>query len=541
MEQVQAVQAGEIKNIFCPLVKVDVAKREVWGVVTAEVPDRENEICDYSTTTPYYKAMVDEMSKATDGANIFPLRAMHGLTAAGKGISIEFRDDKKEVYMGFKVVDDAEWKKVEEAVYTGFSQGGRYVKRWKDGDYVRYTAAPGEVSLVDVPCLPTAHFDYVKADGTVEKRAFKTAKTEETPLEKTVEQKKAEFAAKVEPVLKGLLEDTINEHAYGQLGKGMYTIGSFASILESLKYLWTSLEYEREYEGDESPATDEVKACFTNLLNAFLSYAEEEVKEYSAEAAAFNLEEGENLAMTVEAADLQKAAKIFATHHKKAAAHEEAVACQHEKIAKAHEARAAECEADEEGENETAKKSRKSRCAFHKTKAKCHSKLQMCHAAFAAHHKKCAEAHSMKDTEKALKVLEIEETESGDEMQKTETAPAAAAAAETVAASPSTQAPAAAQAAETDNDVNKSLEKMLNDKVQKAMEAAFERVLNSPEFSKQIDERLAGKMLEKLGGQPAPTEVKSIPVPRPGAVQKAATVTDTEAIPPEFQHLVNFE
>src|ERR1700677_1396980 len=152
-------------HVFCPLIKVDVAKREVWGVVTAEVPDKEGEICDFDTTIPYYKAMVDEMSKATDGVNIFPLREMHGLSAAGKGIDIQFREGTKEVYMGFKVVDDAAWNKVAEGVYTGFSQGGRYVKKWKDGEYTKYTAKPSEVSLVDVPCLTRAHFDYVKADG----------------------------------------------------------------------------------------------------------------------------------------------------------------------------------------------------------------------------------------------------------------------------------------------------------------------------------------------------------------------------------------
>lgn len=163
------------KTIFCPLIKVDEAKREVWGVVTAEEVDKDGEICDYESTAPYYKAVVDEMSKATDGANIFPLRAMHGLTAAGKGIGIDFRDKTKEIYMGFKVVDDSEWKKVQESVYTGFSQGGRYIKKWADGDNTRYTAKPAEVSLVDMPCVTRAHFSYVKSDGTVELRKFASA------------------------------------------------------------------------------------------------------------------------------------------------------------------------------------------------------------------------------------------------------------------------------------------------------------------------------------------------------------------------------
>ena len=387
-------------SIFCPLVKVDEAKREVWGVVTAEEPDKDGEICDFESTVPYYEKVVKEMSKATDGANIFPLRAMHGLIAAGKGIGIEFRKESKEVYMGFKVVDDAEWKKVQENVYTGFSQGGRYVKRWKEGDYTRYTAAPGEVSLVDLPCCTRAHFDYVKADGQHEMRKFsktdptgqgegqlpstptpvdgvtpspsgvgnsgtepnqknangcscscaackggncaactagcecgKVAKavkylvnaSGEKHLPYTNEDGKpnhrlmgaawaalhggyrgnkyegpdkagaikrlkqvyaregmdtpAEKAERVTELLKGILTDVIQNRAYGQLNKGMYTVARFAGILDDLKYLWITLEYEREQEGDESPVTDDVKEAYTSLLDHLLAYTEEQIEE----------------------------------------------------------------------------------------------------------------------------------------------------------------------------------------------------------------------------------------------------------------------
>jgi hypothetical protein len=57
-------------------------------------------------------------------------------------------------------------------VYTGFSIGGAYVKSWKDGEYVRFTANPVEISVVDNPCVPGAHFTAVKADGTCEVRKF---------------------------------------------------------------------------------------------------------------------------------------------------------------------------------------------------------------------------------------------------------------------------------------------------------------------------------------------------------------------------------
>lgn len=168
---------------FIPFVKVDSVRREVSGIVTAEQPDKDLEVCDYEKSVPYYKAVIAEIGKATDGRNYFPLRYMHQLDAVGKCIGFNFNDADKEIEMTFKVVSDDAWKKVEERVLTGFSQGGRKV-----GDQVpdpvhkgcmRYVADPSEVSLVDNPCLASAHFAYVKADGAVEMRKF--LKTEPSP------------------------------------------------------------------------------------------------------------------------------------------------------------------------------------------------------------------------------------------------------------------------------------------------------------------------------------------------------------------------
>ena len=61
-------------------------------------------------------------------------------------------------------------------VYTGFSIGGAYVNAWKDGEFVRFTANPVEISVVDNPCVPGAHFTAVKADGTCEVRKFRGLK-----------------------------------------------------------------------------------------------------------------------------------------------------------------------------------------------------------------------------------------------------------------------------------------------------------------------------------------------------------------------------
>jgi hypothetical protein len=160
-------------ELFLPLMKVDLDRRLVTGVATAETPDRSGEICDYASSKPYFEKWSAEALEASGGKSLGAVRAMHGRIAAGKLTDIEFDDEGKRIVVAARIVDDDEWRKVCEGVYTGFSQGGRYVKRWADPDssLVRYTAEPHEISLVDLPCLPDATFEVVK-NGVVEKRAF---------------------------------------------------------------------------------------------------------------------------------------------------------------------------------------------------------------------------------------------------------------------------------------------------------------------------------------------------------------------------------
>jgi hypothetical protein len=152
-----------------PIVKVDIAQRMIYGLVTAEREDKDGETCHYDSTVPEYKAFNDEMSKMSDGQNIMPLREMHQLHAVGAGKSIDFDDAKKEIRLGFKVIEESTWQKVQEKVLLAFSQGGSYIKRWTEGKTRFYTARPGETSLVDNPCLTGAVIEYVKADGSIER------------------------------------------------------------------------------------------------------------------------------------------------------------------------------------------------------------------------------------------------------------------------------------------------------------------------------------------------------------------------------------
>lgn len=162
-------------KLFAQLTKIDESRHEVWGIATAEVVDKEGEIFDYASSKPYFEAWSSEIAKATDGKSLGNVREMHAPNAVGKLVSIEFDDELKQVNIGAKIVDESAWQKCAQGVYTGFSIGGTYVKAWEDGEFVRFTANPAEISVVDNPCVPNAHFTAVKTDGTCEVRKFKKA------------------------------------------------------------------------------------------------------------------------------------------------------------------------------------------------------------------------------------------------------------------------------------------------------------------------------------------------------------------------------
>lgn len=193
-------------KLFAQITKVDEAKRLVIGRAVQEVPDRSDEIFDYATSKVHFEDWSKSFSDDTDGKSLGNLRAMHGKVAAGKLTGIDFHDTDKAIDISAKVVDDNEWAKVLEGVYTGFSIGGSYVgervtEKIDGKDIKRYTAKPSEISLVDSPCIPTAKFFEVrKADGAVEKVSFRPPSLEVTGTDEQV----AEFAKVVQESGKGM-------------------------------------------------------------------------------------------------------------------------------------------------------------------------------------------------------------------------------------------------------------------------------------------------------------------------------------------------
>lgn len=197
---------GGVTLLYIPIRKIEEERRLVYGIAAAEEVDRAGEIFDYESSRPYIETWSAQQAKESGGANYGNVRAMHGDVSAGKIVCpIDFDDESKTVNVCIKVVDDGEWRKVLEGVYTGLSFGGQYVRRWEDDTAMRYTLKPQELSLADRPCVPSASIvEVVKSDGSVRNMVLKGRKTMNENVKKI---DLAEFGALISDINAGIADD----------------------------------------------------------------------------------------------------------------------------------------------------------------------------------------------------------------------------------------------------------------------------------------------------------------------------------------------
>jgi hypothetical protein len=276
-------------RLFAQITKVDQAKRLVYGRACQEVVDKSGEILDYAKSKPYFEAWSAGIAKDTDGKSLGNIRAMHGKVSAGKITAIDFNDTDKAIDICAKVVDDNEWNKVQEGCYTGYSIGGSYVgerttEKMADGtDVKRYVANPTEISLVDQPCVPTAKFfDIVKADGAVEKVAFKEAAADAqitgTPAEVDEFAKALNDAGMTMADAIALVKKPPTDPVH-PLDKGMWNVQDFAAALASISYIAAAAKDEAEWEGDASPVPEKLRGWLKTGVDIFKAMAKEEADE----------------------------------------------------------------------------------------------------------------------------------------------------------------------------------------------------------------------------------------------------------------------
>jgi hypothetical protein len=174
---------------FTSIIKVDEAAHTVWGIVTSETPDADQEICDYPTAKEEIKKWSDDQLAKTIAAGQDPslgnMRVMHQLQIGGKAVKIQCNDEAKQIWVGSEPANDEVWHLLKGGFLTGHSIGGKYLWKRKEGEYTRYGPGFSEISYVDKGSNPDATFAYVKADGTTELRKFvKPGPEEKKILEK---------------------------------------------------------------------------------------------------------------------------------------------------------------------------------------------------------------------------------------------------------------------------------------------------------------------------------------------------------------------
>lgn len=245
--------------------------------------------------------------------------------------------------------------------------------------------------------------------------------------------------------------------------------------------------------------------------------------------------------MKTEDADLlllKAASKSLAHHFKKAAAFHEAKATHHLKKVDAHMGMHEHHKAMmEDPAHEAHKEHHKAKAAYHKTLHGLHDKMHKAHTAHADHLKAMADAHAAGDPKKMLEICGLTE----EALMKTETStPAVTPAATATAAVPTTPPAAAATTpAATPDNLDESIKKAFDSKLQEAVNAALERLMASDDLNKKMDQIIGSKLLEKLGSAPLSTEIKTFPVPRKTdtPAPEVSKTVDLSGIEPDLAEL----
>jgi hypothetical protein len=276
-----------IKRLYAEFTKVkknDDGTLEVEGIASSEAVDSDGEVIKAAAM----KAAIPDYMKF--GA----VREMHSSIAAGTALSCEVNDEGQTILRAH-VVDPVSVKKVETKVLKGFSIGGKVTGR----DTVNKSTIVGlelvEISLVDRPANPDAVITCFKADGFNPPEAGNTepatVKPEPKPGNSGAEVGKAapvdpEVAA-VDGVANALTKGEISASRLLELikaekrslRKGLYGVSCFAEVLSTIGYLASAAASEADWEGDDSPVPDKLKAWLTAGASIFVDMAQEEVTE----------------------------------------------------------------------------------------------------------------------------------------------------------------------------------------------------------------------------------------------------------------------
>lgn len=249
----------KVKKLFGAIQKVhdqDDGTIIVEGVASTQDQDSDGE----TITSDAIKSAIPDYMKF--GA----VREMHQAKAAGTALNIDVADTGITTIKAH-IVDGEAIKKVKSGVYKGFSVGGSVTKR----DDLNKTIITGinliEVSLVDRPANPNAVITCYKADG-IEPEAEQTQEADGETLQKS-----------------------------------MYSLRTFASLLQEVLWIIGEEKTESEWKGENSPFPAQLKDWLEAGAEIFSAMAQSEID--------CLVEHANQIAKAKKTDDLQKAGSKF--------------------------------------------------------------------------------------------------------------------------------------------------------------------------------------------------------------------------------------
>lgn len=312
---------------ICKVEPQDDGTIKVYGYASSGAVDSDGEIVKPEAI----KAALPDYMKF--GA----VREMHQPSAAGTAIEASVEDDGK-TFFGAHIVDPVAVKKVGAGVYKGFSIGGKVLKRNAENKAIIEEIKLIEVSLVDRPANPEAVFTTYKAEGVdaedpppaeepapdAEAAKADVAKADREAIEgisgilnKGELSPQSLLAAAQAAIAKAAQQPLTRE----QLQKGMYTVGCFADLLQSIASLTDGTEWEAQWEGDNSPIPAQLRDWLTQGARIFAEMAAEEVSELLASVKKPDaMPDVEVVAAADTSADVTKAGAKFSSDTKDALA-----------------------------------------------------------------------------------------------------------------------------------------------------------------------------------------------------------------------------
>lgn len=224
----------------------------IGGIASSNILDLDGEVI---TTEAMKNAREDYLKWAN-------IRQMHQSIAAGICTKFDILENG-DTYIEAKIFDKDTITKIKNGVLKGFSIGGKVLKRL--GNKILEIILI-EISVVDRPCNPAAVMQFYKADMA------KFTKEENNMSENQAQEQATQVIENAE----------IPTNATPEIIKGLDNVARLSYLVQELTWLQQDMDWEKEWEGDNSEIPNQLKALINGLFGVLNASVAEETAEASA-------------------------------------------------------------------------------------------------------------------------------------------------------------------------------------------------------------------------------------------------------------------